>query len=83
MGELVNLQTARKEAAIESDRDTINQCLAQIRATGWLVDVVDDQGSRVIVDMYDGAGECYQMLIDPAENRRWANQGRLSAGPFD
>ena len=63
MGKVINIRSAAK-----TDREIIERSLAEIRGCGWLVDIVKDNGSSLIVDAFDGEGACYRMLIDPAQN---------------
>lgn len=39
--------------------------LADIRGTGWLVNVVEENEVIATIDCFDGDGECMRMLIDP------------------
>ncbi len=75
--------TADSSFEARRTRQRLDEQLAQIRATGWIVRVTRDLGDALIVDAIDGEGVCHSMWIDPLDRYALARaamrelQGRI------
>lgn len=64
---MITIKLPDDDITLRRIRRAIDKRLAELRATGWLVSVVDDLEVALMVDLFDGESTVIHMLVDPEE----------------